>query len=792
VNPVVATARLQLGPDLDFAAAGAVVPYLAQLGVSHLYLSPVFAARPGSTHGYDIVDPTRVSDALGGRAGLERLAAVAHEQRLGLVLDIVPNHLVAGEHNPWWWSVLRDGEASPHGHVFDVDWSGNAVASGGRIVLPVLGRPLADELAAGALRIDRSGAEPRVRYHDRSFPIAPGTGAGELAHVLDRQHYALAWWRDAARSRSYRRFLDIDDLVGVRVEDPTVFDATHSLIVELVRAGIADGLRIDHIDGLADPAGYLGRLRSVIGDEPYVVVEDVLAAGQDAPPWPVEGTTGYDALAALDAVFVDPFGLQQLDADYRDAGGRPFAAVVLDAKRLVLDQSFAPEVDRLGVALAAMADLDNRRARELVCEITCHLDVYRTYARGGDWSTEDWERVESLLERTGTERPQLERVLQGNAPDAVEWVTRWQQLTGAVMAKGYEDTALYRHTRLLALNEVGGHPDGPLRGDPRTRLQDANAQRRERSPGGMVTTTTHDTKRGEDTRARLLGLSERPGEWRLLVRRLREMLGLDLDTVQLVAQTALAGWPPMATGWPDYAERIAEYLRKALREAKVHTSWLDPDVSYEDAVIDAVLPLLAQLELAGVVHALGRTVLKHAAPGVADLYQGAERWMLTFVDPDNRRPVDWRERAEQLARWDREAPEPGQLLGRWRDGTVKQWVTWRTLRARGDDPDLFLAGQYLPLVAGGRFADHVVAFARVGNDARLAVAVATRLPLSLTDGTSPPLGAAWDDTALVLPQEVVAQDVLRPGTPPVTADHLPLADVFTDLPAALLVGRAAP
>jgi len=772
VRPVVSTARLQLHGGFTFADAAAVVPYLAHMGVSHLYLSPITEARPGSTHGYDVVDPNRISHALGGAEGFAALVERVHRHHLGVILDVVPNHQAASEDNPAWWAMLRDGPASDRAAWFDVDWRGNALAPPGTVALPVLGRPLDDELASTTLVVDRGG-EPVLRYRDRRFPVAPGTGHGDVREVLARQCYRLCWWRDGPRGRSYRRFFDVDDLVGVRVEDPAVFDATHQLVRRLVAAGMVDGLRVDHVDGLARPAEYLRRLRALAGPETYVVVEKVLAPGEDLASWPVEGTTGYDALAALDALFVDPDGFATLDRAWRAAGGAPFATIEQEARVEVLDQLFPAELDRLGTDVAAWIGSDDITARSLVRTATLALDRYRTYATGG------------------------------RDPDGAPCVIRWQQLCGAVMAKGHEDTAYYRHARLVALNEVGGDPEGPERGDAVARFHHTNQARRDRSPHSMVATTTHDTKRSEDARGRILAITEASGAWQAALDAGRAGSGDDMDPaiIGLVGQTVLA-----ITDDPghDVEARLVGAIRKSLREAKQRTSWLDPDAVYEDRVLTFARrllgtwtsrerpPVVDRVARAAAVHALTRTLLKHVMPGVPDLYQGTERLDTSLVDPDNRRPVDWPLRAATLAAWETDLPERASWTPAEADG-AKHWVTWRALRLRAEHPDLFLTGDYLPLAARGALADHVVGCARVAPEpvaggTPIAIALGARLATGIGADGAWPTGDVWGDTVVDLPFVVVAVDRLRPRAASSTARSLRLADLFTDLPVALLTG----
>jgi malto-oligosyltrehalose synthase len=797
VRPLVATYRLQLGPDLDLHAAAGLVGHLADLGVSHLYLSPVLEARAGSTHGYDVTDPRSDRAELGGRAALDALAAAAHAAGLGLLLDVVPNHLAADARNPWWWSVLREGRASPDARVFDIDWD----LGDDRVLLPVLGRPLADVIARGELTVDPASGEPVLRSFDRTFPLSRGTDvAAPLTDVLERQHYRLLDWH--VPERNVRRFFDIDDLLGVRVEDAEVFAMTHALVLELVLAGVVDALRVDHVDGLRDPAAYLGRVAREA--QVPVLVEKILGPDEALPPWPVAGTTGYEHLADLDALFVDGDGLRAIDVHHRRHGGREFDAIDRAARRQVLAELFPSEWTSRACEAAADLGTDRDDAAAALADLTVALDVYRTYLVDGTPAAPgDRDALALATSRVGpdTTAGALATMLRdGHA--GTELTARWQQLTGAVMAKGHEDTASYRDPRLLALDEVGGDPDGPLRHDPVPRFHARQAARLADGRAGLTPTTTHDTKRSEDARSRLLALSEVAPEWLEVLDALRDALPARLDAVEVatVAQTLLAVWPLDGIPTQEFEGRVGAYLVKALRERKETTSWRAPDADHEQVVLDAVHGLLAdggreldrragalraRIEPAAAATSLARLVLKHAAPGTPDVYRGTERWALDLADPDNRRPVDHGPDVSTLRAWRGTPPAPAELRRSWRDGRVKLWCTWRTLAARRADPDLFLAGGYRPLIATGHHADAVVAFARE-HRGRVAVAVAA------CRGTRPagpdgfPVGDGWDDTRLEGVTVDALRTVLDPDAGPLRSSHL--RDLLRELPAALLVG----
>ncbi|HEU5033629.1 MAG TPA: malto-oligosyltrehalose synthase [Mycobacteriales bacterium] len=756
------TYRLQLRREFGFRHAAAVVPYLADLGVSHVYCSPVLAAVPGSAHGYDVVDPTRLSPELGGDEGWRELVAACRSHGVGLVVDVVPNHMAVPTPeslNGALWDVLRLGRASAYAVWFDIDWD----AEDGRILLPVLGQPVQDCLAAGELR--REGDV--VRYFDHEFPLAPDrgpTGDDDLAALLDRQHYRLAHWHEANSRLNYRRFFDVTSLIGVRVELPEVFTATHRRVLELVRAGEVDGLRIDHPDGLADPGGYLDRLAAASGDT-WTVVEKILEAGEELPAsWRCAGTTGYDALRTITQLLLDPAGLPPLTRTYAELTGAEtdVERVVEQSKRLVVTTLFDAEVSRLQRELGA-TDADTRAA---LVELLVAFDVYRAYP--GDPGSK--QRLAAATERAAHRAPQhaatiehVAAVLRDEPRSA--FAIRFAQTTGPVMAKGVEDTAFYRYHRLVALNEVGGEPDGAALTPAQWHAQCAD--RADRQPAAMTTLTTHDTKRSEDVRARLLVLAELPDEWRTAVERWR-------------AVAAAAGhqppdrhvdylfWQTLVGAWPIEEQRVQDYLLKAVREAKLHTSWIDGDAGYEQRLHDFVGAVFADRALLDEVAAwvaryldapagsnmLGQKLLQLTMPGVPDVYQGQELPGYFLVDPDNRQPVDYDLRRNALAGLD----DP------------KLLVTATALRLRRERPQTF-AGGYTPVEVTGAAAEHAVAFCR-GDDV---ITVVTRLPVGLhrRDG--------WADTTLRLPVGRWEDRLTgRPARPD-------LGGLLDRLPVALLV-----
>lgn len=719
------TYRLQLRPGFGFAEARALLPYLHELGVGAIYLSPVLDATPGSTHGYDVTDPSLARPELGGEVERAALMREARDLGLGVVVDIVPNHMSVEvpAANPWWWSVLREGEASPYAHHFDVDWSR------GRVLLPVLG----DDADVAELRVEQD----ELAYHDHRFPIAPGTGEGTPQEVHARQHYELVGWRRGNAELGYRRFFDITSLAAIRVEDPAVFDDAHREVLRWVEAGEVTGLRVDHPDGLADPGGYARRLRGAAPDA-WIVVEKILHPGEDLPAsWPVEGTTGYDALREVAGVLLDPSGEAPITA-LAERQGVPteYAAVEEDARRMVTDRILVAEVHRIAALLAEVAP---EPARTAVAETMIAFGVYRSYLPEGE---DDWARA---IDRALTRRPDVAPALralddQVRSDPQGELATRIQQTSGMVVAKGTEDTTFYRYTRFAALTEVGGSPD--VWGVDVDAFHELSAARDGDRPATMTTLTTHDTKRSEDTRARSIVLSEVADELTEAVERWSARCGIDEPSLDLLA------WQTLVAAWPISDERLTDYLLKAARESKLRTTWTETDEAFEDAVRawparvretvgDEVEAFVGRIEAAGWTTALAQKLLQLAGPGVPDVYQGTELWDLSLVDPDNRREVDYAARREVLSR----------IVGGWvppvdASGAAKLLVTHRVLGLRRERPELFEG--YRPLLADGSAADHVVAFARH----RDLVAVATRMPLGLErrpDG--------WDGTVLDLGDE---------------------------------------
>ncbi|MEU5695627.1 malto-oligosyltrehalose synthase [Actinosynnema sp. NPDC020468] len=709
------TYRIQFTPTFTFADAEALVDYLDALGVGALYASPLLEAVPGSTHGYDVVDPAKAREEFGGEAGRVALAKAVRQAGLGFVVDIVPNHMAVDAVTPnrWWTDVLEHGQESRYAQYFDIDWSAGA------LLLPFAGDPSGEQ---------------------------------------DHGHYRLIDWRRGNAELNYRRFFDITTLAAVRVEDPEVFDATHDEVLRWVREGEVTGLRVDHPDGLADPGGYARRLAERSGA--WVVVEKILGPDERLPAsWPVAGTTGYDALREVCGLFVDPAGEAGFTALAEEFGvPTDFAAVEHEARELVARTILRAEVRRIA-ALVDHPDAD--AARDAVAEVMVRFPVYRSYLPEGE---DAWAAAVAATSGGPAVRALDEQV---RADPGGELATRIQQTSGMVVAKGTEDTAFYRYTRFVALNEVGGAPD--RFGMGAEEFHRRAAEREAGSPVAMTALSTHDTKRSEDVRARLAVLSEVPGEFADAVRRWSAEHPIDEPALNLLA------WQSLVGAWPITADRMAAYLDKAAKESKIRTTWVDHDEEFEAAVaawpaqvLDGpvageVAAFVDRVVAHGWSNALGQKLVQLTAPGVPDVYQGTELWDLSLVDPDNRRPVDYAVRRSLLARLDE-----GWLPPVDDSGAAKLLVVRTALRLRRERPELFRG--YRPLPASGPAAGHVVAFERSGL-----VAVATRLPVGLAEE------GGWRDTVLPLPPGEWTDALTRR---PAAADLASLLDTY---PVALLV-----
>jgi (1->4)-alpha-D-glucan 1-alpha-D-glucosylmutase len=778
------TYRLQLSREFTFEAAASRASYLASLGISHIYCSPFLQAAAGSTHGYDVVDPHTINKELGGEPGFRRFTSALEQHGLKLLMDVVPNHMAtAGRANPWWWDLLQHGKSSRYAGYFDINWDPLMPHLKGKVLLGVLADRYGHELEAGRLTLASKGqdhhADVVVRYQDSEFPISRESLDGldvdairedldALDALLQRQHYRLAYWRTAQEELNYRRFFTVDSLIGLRVELDQVLEDSHRLVFDLIADRSVAGLRVDHVDGLLDPESYLSKLRSIAPDA-YLVVEKVLEYDEHLPEaFPVQGTTGYDFIAHVDGLFVDSDNEESMTTLYQAFTGESltFAEVVRTCKQEVMVSDLGPDFERLASLLVDICDRyrrqrdrTRRELKEAIREVAAGLSVYRTYARPGLIGDEDRRRVAAAVEEARRRAPAIDPELLGFIGELLlierdghqerEFAARFQQFTPAVMAKGVEDTAFYRYNRLASLNEVGSDP--ARFGRRVDEFHEYCSRIAERWPATMLTLSTHDTKRSAGVRARINLLSEIPLEWGEAVRtwadhnqRYRSQGYPDRNIEYLMYQTLVGGWPV------DVA-RLVPFLHKAAREAKVHTSWLNPAAVYEDTLAQFARRVLADdtflddfemfigrhdIVALGRLASLAQATLLLTCPGVPDLYQGTEVWDLSLVDPDNRRQVDFDRRERLLS--EVRAMSSEEAMARADDGAPKLWLIARLLEERRRRPDLFASPSYSPLEAVGAKAAHAVSFARD----RLVVVV-PRLLIGLAGG--------WADTRLALP-----------------------------------------
>jgi len=834
-----ATYRLQFNRDFTFPQAREILDYLADLGISDLYASPLFEAGPQSTHGYDTCCFGKINPNLGSAEDFDRLTSALNERGMGLLLDVVPNHMSATLANAWWRDVLENGRASPYAEFFDIDWRPGNPALHDKVLLPVLEDDYAKVLENGKLRLTHEGGKFFIAYYDRNFPVNLASlaeiGVDDPARILkelngttgdarsfakldaliQRQHYRLAYWRVGAGEINYRRFFDISEMVALKMELPEVFRRTHELIFDWLAKRKITGLRIDHPDGLWDPKEYLACLQASAPDKPiYVVVEKILSGNESLPSdWPVDGTTGYDFLNRANGLFVDGANAAAFDQIYRDFTGieSTFEDIVYRSRKQVLERSFASELKALTGRLKSLAasarsgrDFTFSELHSAAAEIIANFPVYRTYLteKSSKVSEQDrkviQEAVRKARERAGN-APAIdfiERVLllevrgdETGLSAAREFVMKFQQLTGPAMAKGLEDTAFYRFNRLISLNEVGGEPD--RFGLSPAEFHEKNGAMAGQWPHTMLASATHDTKRGEDLRARLNLLSEMPTEWQGAVSRwsqinrdkktiVKNAPAPDANTEYLFYQTLVGAWPPDADnsdGLKNFRLRVGAFMLKAAREAKDQTSWTEPDAAYEKALQDFVDRVLAggenepfrfdvqrfaqRIAFFGRFNSLAQTLLKITSPGVPDFYQGSELCDLNLVDPDNRRTVDYAERKRLLSelknKFEHVTDGKGEffpaLLRNENAAAMKLFLIWRALSFRKAQRELFDVGDYVPLAATGEKREHVVAFVRTWSGRMIVVAI-PRLIFGLTGGAeqSPIGGEIWGATELTLPQ----------------------------------------
>jgi len=931
MNRPTVTYRIQFNPAFGFRDAEGIVPYLAELGITDLYASPIFKAGKGSLHGYDVVDPNAINSELGTRVDLDRLSEALHGRQMGWIQDIVPNHMAYSYENQMLRDVLENGEASPYFHFFDIDWDHPDAGMKGRLLAPFLGRFYGVSLEDGEIKLTYDSDGLSICYSDRKFPLRIDSyvqvfsyhlalfkarlgedhpdfiqflglldvlktlsssgeseeragqirfikrllwefysnngeirqfvdsnirtfngipGKAESFNLLDdllgQQLFRLAFWKVGAEEIDYRRFFNINGLISLRVEDEDVFDHTHRLVMELLERGIFSGLRIDHVDGLYDPAAYLRRLREKL-PQAYLVVEKILAMDETVPVyWSVQGTTGYDFLNYVNGLFCDRANAKKLSTLYSNLTGskHSYGHLLRETKRLIIRTDMAGDVANLAYRVRNISGRDRHGSdltlyglRRALTELLAGFPVYRTYTHQSIVSEEDTQVIRQAVERARADNPVLlhelaflQRFLLLDFPGYLsyeerarwlEFTMEFQQHTGALMAKGFEDTMLYVYNRLLSLNEVGSNP-GRF-GCSGAQFHAFNAKRCKTWPHALSATATHDTKRGEDVRARINVLSEIPIEWKKNVRswsrlnktkkkRVRGMPAPDANDEYFLYQTLMGAWPFGETEYPQFLERIKAYVVKAVREAKVHTAWLQPDMEYEEAYVSFVESILVpeesnaflqelkpfQVKIAyyGVFNSLSQTLLKITAPGVPDFYQGTELWDLNLVDPDNRRPVDFGLRVQHLReirhRIETDVLELIQeLLATKEDGRVKLFLIVQALKARKASADIFQKGTYNPLAVAGRFRKHLIAFAR--RDASgWSVTVVPRFLTTVVEYGRLPLGPEiWQDTGVILPEQapLLWRNVL---TSQVLSGRQTLwaGEIFQHFPVALLMSES--
>lgn len=804
----VATYRLQLHSGFGFDEATRIVDYLQGLGISHLYLSPILQARPGSEHGYDVVDHATVSTDLGGIDGLRALAAAWDG---GIIIDIVPNHMAADASNQWWWDVLKHGPSSRYAEYFDIDWDPSEERLKRSILVPVLGDHYGRELESGRLRIETDGEEYVVRYYDHVFPLAPSSRPHDieainedvdlLHQVLEAQHYRLAYWKVAGRDLNYRRFFAINDLVALRAERPEVFKATHRTVLTLLEEGLVDGLRVDHIDGLCYPAEYLGRL-SQAGGDPYVVVEKILEGTEGLrEDWTVQGTTGYEFISRADGLFMDPDAEKPLTDLYErfTGGASDPEELTIRSKLEIMDTELATDIERLTELFVAVCE-DQRRFRDFtrpelrqaLRETLASFEVYRTYvdARTGTTATADAQVVHSAVEDAIARRPDLDGelftllrsvlLLEVEGEDEAALAMRFQQASGPVMAKGIEDTLFYRYNRFVGLNEVGGDPSEFGRSVDEFHRHNERIART--WPQTMLAGSTHDTKRSEDVRSRLALLSEIPDRWAEAVTRWSEMNASHREGTWPDRNLEYLLYQTLVGAWPISLDRIAGYMDKAAKEAKVDTSWIAPNAAHDEALrrfveaamsdqrfLDDVERFVAPLIEPGYANSLAQVLIRMTAPGIPDLYQGTEVWDFSLVDPDNRRAVDYEARRKLLAEVRGMVAEA--VWARASTGAPKLFLVQKTLEVRKRHLDAFNpSAGYSPLTATGERSAHVVAFARSDE----VVTIVPRLVMAVA--------GRWADTSVDLPP--------GPWVNALTGDRhegaAPLSELLRTFPVALL------
>ncbi len=932
------TYRIQFNPNFTFESAQAIVPYLSELGISDLYASPIFKARQGSDHGYDVVDPNQINSALGGREKFAELIGLLQRYQLGWIQDIVPNHMAYDSENLWLMDVLEHGEDSDYHSYFDIDWNHPYEDIKGRILVPLLGNFFGHCLENGEIQLSYGESGLQVNYYDLHLPIRASSHAKLIArdlgrlrqklgqnhpdfirllgilyifnsiaeqssgrlrreqglfaksllwelysnpdiqqfidenilffngvpghpesfdaldNLLSEQHYRLSFWKVGAEEINYRRFFTVNELISLRVENKKVFENTHHLIHELISTGKMRGLRIDHIDGLYDPSRYLERLREKMGDV-YIAVEKILELEQEyfarfeelPRDWPIQGTSGYDFLNCVNGLFCRREQARRLTEIYVAFTDLPanYEELILDKEQLIIDKNLAGDIQNLAILLKEISrqyrygrDFTLNGLGRAVRQVLALFPIYRTYVNlEGKLDQRDRVYVEDAVRRARAFVPQLlnelnfiEKVLlldfdeylsQEEQFQWLHFVLKFQQLTSPLMAKGVEDTLLYVFNRFLALNEVGGKPSQS--GISASAFHTYCQHQKDYWPHTMNTTSTHDTKRSEDVRSRLMVLSEIPDEWEALVMGWRDLnqdhkvkntdrLIPDANDEYFLYQTLVGSFPFYDYEYPTYVERIKAYSVKAVREAKVHTAWLRPDTDYEDGFIQFVEKLLdlsednlflkqlktfhQRISFYGILNSLSQTLLKITAPGLPDFYQGNELWDFSLVDPDNRRPVDFKKRIDWLqdikCQIDHDITTLLEdLKSNWMDGRLKLFLTRQGLATRTQYLEVYQRGTYQPIDIMGQYHNHVVAFARRLDQDTL-ITVVPRFFTDLVEPGEYPLSKSkWDDTSLDLPPELSTFSWLNTltGERLEGGDSVLVGQILQQFPVAILVNQ---
>ena len=922
-----ATYRIQFQSEFKFEAAKNIIAYLAELGISDLYASPIFKATPGSTHGYDVVDPTQLNPELGAPEDFEALTNEIKNHDMGWVQDIVPNHMAYQSQNTWLMDVLENGPDSDYRDYFDIEWEHPYEDTKGRVLAPMMGSFYGEALENGEIQLNYEESGLSVNYYALKLPVRIesygrfiGQNLGQLArelgkrhpdflkllgilyliksipnetkgkerygqiafvkvllwevytqnpevkdfidsnvklfngekgnpdsfhlldHLLQDQFYRLSFWKVGAEEINYRRFFTVNELICMRVQELKVFNKTHDLISQLVEQGKITGLRIDHIDGLYDPAEYLKRLREKTGDV-YITVEKILELEEDLPEgWPVQGTSGYDFLNYVNGIFCKTESEKQFTDIYRifSNSETSYEQLFIEKKQLIVEKNLAGDVDNLAQILKRIAgqsrlgiDFTMNGLKRTLSEVLCLFPVYRTYVNGEGISEDDRIYIKEAIEEARGRVPLLlnelnyieklllleweEGLTEEQKALRLHFVMRFQQLSGPLMAKGIEDTLFYLYNRYLALNEVGGNP-GKF-GITLDEFHEVNQKQSALWLHKMNATATHDTKRGEDVRPRLHVLSEIPDEWEKQVitwiqlnrSKKNELRGRAVPVPNdeyFFYQTLLGSYPFDESENESFIGRVKDYMLKSVREAKLHTAWLRPDSDYEEGFLAFVekvlepsdsnefmkefLPFQKWVAGYGIFNSLSQVLLKYTAPGVPDTYQGTELWDLSMVDPDNRRPVDYQQRISFLKDIkERQHTDIGkltdELLSTKEDGRIKLFLTHKVLQARKENLEVFQKGDYQPIEVSGKFKEHIVAFARSFGDTT-AIAIAPRFFTSLVQPGEYHIGEVWADTQLQLPQGMQSswRDAITGQTISGTGA---IAQILQHFPVALLVSQ---